>query len=232
MYPGADNVVASREISSPPALEGSERLPAAVEADLAEIKVLVVDDDTRNLYALKSMLEARKIEVLQAENGKVALELLQTHPDVDLVLMDTMMPELDGLAATSAIRDMLEFQRLPIISLTAKAMQGDREAALLAGATDYITKPVTPERLFPVLQRWLPSRSASSSQTRAEVRPRARERRKEKRATMTTADQGALSASVLIVDDTGANLVALAAVLRPLGVRIVGALSGRTRSPG
>ena len=157
-YPGA-NQVATRESSRSSPLEGSERLPPAIEADLAEIRILVVDDDTRNLYALKSMLEARRIEVMQAENGKVALDILQAHPDVDLVLMDTMMPELDGLEATRAIRDMLQFQKLPIISLTAKAMQGDREAALLAGATDYITKPVTPERLFPVLQRWLPSRS-------------------------------------------------------------------------
>jgi signal transduction histidine kinase/CheY-like chemotaxis protein len=169
LYPGAEAVQRSEEM---PRLEGSERVrPAPQEGTrFSGITVLIVDDDTRNLYALKSMLETREIKVLQAENGKVALELLQTNPDVDLVLMDTMMPELDGLAATRAIRDMLQFQRLPIISLTAKAMQGDRETALLAGATDYITKPVTPERLFPVLQRWLPRTAAPGEVAEARAR--------------------------------------------------------------
>ncbi|MFT3928409.1 MAG: HAMP domain-containing protein [Myxococcales bacterium] len=147
-----------------PYLEGSEKLPQLPEEfEFEKAKVLIVDDDSRNLFALKSMLEERGFEVLQAENGKVALELLSTTPDVDLVLMDTMMPELDGLAATRAIRDMLQFQALPIISLTAKAMKDDRETALAAGASDYITKPVTQDRLFPVIHHWLEQRKSDGA---------------------------------------------------------------------
>jgi len=117
-------------------------------------KVLVVDDDMRNIFAIKSALEARGITVYHAENGKVALDVLQEKRDIDLVLMDTMMPEMDGLSATRAIREILHFQMLPIISLTAKAMKGDREKALEAGASDYVTKPVDPERLLSVIHMW------------------------------------------------------------------------------
>jgi CheY-like chemotaxis protein len=113
--------------------------------------VLVVDDDARNLFALTSALEERGIRVLHAGNGKVALDLLQEHDDVDLILMDTMMPEMDGLSATRAIRARVRYRSLPIISLTAKAMKGDREKALEAGATDYVTKPVDSERLLAVV---------------------------------------------------------------------------------
>ncbi len=95
------------------------------------------------------------MSVLHAENGKVALEVLEANPDVDLILMDTMMPEMDGLAATRTIRDVTRYSRLPIISLTAKAMMGDREKALEAGASDYVAKPVDPERLLAVIHVWL-----------------------------------------------------------------------------
>jgi CheY-like chemotaxis protein len=128
-------------------------LPANASFD--DTRVLVVDDDMRNIFAIRSALEERGIEVLYAENGKVALEMLTKHSDVDLVLMDTMMPEMDGLSATRAIRDILQFQALPIISLTAKAMKGDREKALEAGASDYVTKPVDPEKLLAVIHMWL-----------------------------------------------------------------------------
>ena len=117
--------------------------------------VLLVDDDIRNIFAINSVLEARRMRVLHAENGREALEILKENPDVDLVLMDTMMPEMDGLTATQAIREMPRFQRLPIISLTAKAMKGDREKAIEAGASDYVTKPVDPERLLAVMHGWL-----------------------------------------------------------------------------
>jgi CheY-like chemotaxis protein len=119
-------------------------------------KILLVDDDLRNLFALRTVLESRSITVLHAENGRAALEVLNREPDIDLVLMDTMMPEMDGISATRAIRDMIQFQSLPIVSLTAKAMKGDREKALEAGATDYVTKPVDPDRLLAVVNRWLP----------------------------------------------------------------------------
>ena len=117
--------------------------------------MLVVDDDVRNLFALKSALEERGIHVLHADNGKVAIELLQEHDDVDLVLMDTMMPEMDGLSATRAIRERVRYRSLPIISLTAKAMKGDREKAIEAGATDYVTKPVDSQRLLAVVHYWI-----------------------------------------------------------------------------
>jgi signal transduction histidine kinase/CheY-like chemotaxis protein len=118
-------------------------------------KVLVVDDDVRNLFALASALEARGMEVLFAENGREGLDCLEENPDVDLVLMDLMMPEMDGYEATQALRERPEFKDLPIICLTAKAMKGDREKSIEAGASDYITKPVDIEQLLSLMQVWL-----------------------------------------------------------------------------
>jgi CheY-like chemotaxis protein len=137
--------------------------PLPLDANFAGKKVLLVDDDGRNVFAIASVLKARDMRVLHAENGKIALELLHKHADVDAVLMDTMMPEMDGIDATRAIRDIVQFQSLPIISLTAKAMKGDREKALAAGASEYVTKPVDPERLLAILHVWLKIRSASSA---------------------------------------------------------------------
>jgi signal transduction histidine kinase/ActR/RegA family two-component response regulator len=117
--------------------------------------ILVMDDDIRNIFAINSILESRGITVLHAENGKSGIELLESHPEVDLILMDTMMPEMDGLTATQEIRKIPRFQALPIISLTAKAMKGDREKAIEAGASDYITKPVDPDKLLSVIHIWL-----------------------------------------------------------------------------
>ena len=118
-------------------------------------KILIVDDDVRNVFALTSVLEARGMEVVYAENGKDGVDLLRRTPDVDLVLMDIMMPELDGYETTSAIRDEEEFKQLPIISLTAKAMKGDREKAIAAGASDYITRPVDTDQLLSLMRVWL-----------------------------------------------------------------------------
>ena len=117
-------------------------------------KILVMDDDVRNIFAISSVLESYKVTVLHAENGKLGLKLLQENPDVDLILMDTMMPEMDGLTATQEIRKMPQFKNLPIISLTAKAMEGDREKAIAAGASDYVTKPVDPNMLLSVMHIW------------------------------------------------------------------------------
>jgi len=116
-------------------------------------KVLVVDDDVRNVFALASALE--RIEVLFAENGRDGIESLRENPDVDLVLMDVMMPEMDGYQTTRAIREMPDFSKLPIISLTAKAMKGDREKSILSGASDYITKPVDTDQLLSLMRVWL-----------------------------------------------------------------------------
>jgi CheY-like chemotaxis protein len=109
----------------------------------------------RNVFALTSVLEAHGMEVLYAENGKDGIEALQQMPDVDLVLMDIMMPELDGYETTKMIRADDSFKRLPIISLTAKAMKGDREKAIAAGASDYITKPVDTDQLLSLMRVWL-----------------------------------------------------------------------------
>jgi len=114
-----------------------------------------VDDDVRNVFALASVLETHGMEVLYAENGKDGIDLLQRNPDVDLVLMDIMMPELDGYQTTRAIREDDSFKQLPIISLTAKAMKGDREKSIASGASDYITKPVDTDQLLSLMRVWL-----------------------------------------------------------------------------
>jgi len=118
-------------------------------------KVLIVDDDVRNVFALTSALEAHGMDVVFAENGFEGIETLQANPDVDLVLMDVMMPELDGYETTQAIRQLTEFERLPIIALTAKAMRGDRERTIASGASDYITKPVDTDQLLSLMRVWL-----------------------------------------------------------------------------
>jgi HAMP domain-containing protein/CheY-like chemotaxis protein/signal transduction histidine kinase len=118
-------------------------------------KVVIVDDDIRNIFAMTSMLERYKMEVHSAETGKDALELLQREPDTDLVLMDIMLPEMDGYETMRAIRKMYGFEQLPIVALTAKAMKGDREKCIDAGASDYISKPVDTERLLTLLRSWL-----------------------------------------------------------------------------
>jgi CheY-like chemotaxis protein len=118
-------------------------------------KVLIVDDDVRNVFALTSVLEANGMDVVFAENGRDGIETLREHPDVDLVLMDIMMPEMDGYETMQAVRQMPEFRQLPIISLTAKAMKGDRERSIESGASDYITKPVDTDQLLSLMRVWL-----------------------------------------------------------------------------
>ncbi|MEU6812713.1 HAMP domain-containing protein [Streptomyces sp. NPDC046831] len=117
-------------------------------------KVLIVDDDIRNVFALTSVLEQHGLSVLYAENGREGIEVLEQHDDVAVVLMDIMMPEMDGYATTTAIRRMPQFAGLPIIALTAKAMKGDREKAIESGASDYVTKPVDPDHLLTVMEQW------------------------------------------------------------------------------
>jgi CheY-like chemotaxis protein len=126
-------------------------------------KVLIVDDDVRNVFALTSVLEARNMNVVYAENGADGIRLLEEQPDVSLVLMDIMMPGLDGYQTIARIRDMPQFESLPIISLTAKAMKGDREKSIAAGASDYITKPVDTDRLLSLMRVWLYDRSAAQT---------------------------------------------------------------------
>jgi len=122
---------------------------------LAGRRALVVDDDIRNIFALTSVLEQHDVEVFYAENGRDGLKMLEDARDVDVVLMDVMMPEMDGYEAMRRIREKKSTRELPIIALTAKAMKGDREKCIEAGASDYITKPVDTEQLVSLLRVWL-----------------------------------------------------------------------------
>ncbi len=118
-------------------------------------KILIVDDDIRNIFAMTSLLERYEMQILSAETGKTALEQLQTAPDIDVVLMDIMMPDMDGYDTMRAIRKFSKFRTLPVIALTAKAMKGDREKCIDAGASDYIAKPVDSAELLSMLRLWL-----------------------------------------------------------------------------
>jgi signal transduction histidine kinase/CheY-like chemotaxis protein/HAMP domain-containing protein len=128
----------------------------AVDQRLSGRKVLIVDDDLRNIFALTSALETHEMNLTLAENGRKGIEALRANPDVELVLMDIMMPEMDGFEAMRAIRKMPECRNLPVIALTAKAMKGDRERYVEAGATDYIAKPVEIDQLLALMRVWLP----------------------------------------------------------------------------
>ncbi|HEX7070045.1 MAG TPA: response regulator, partial [Rhodothermales bacterium] len=125
------------------------------DAVFAGKHVLIVDDDVRNIFSLTSVLEDHGMRVSFAENGRDALATLDSTPGIDLVLMDVMMPEMDGYDTTRAIRERQQFRSLPIIALTAKAMKGDREKCIAAGASDYITKPVDTEQLLSLMRVWL-----------------------------------------------------------------------------
>ncbi|HET7626738.1 MAG TPA: response regulator, partial [Verrucomicrobiae bacterium] len=118
-------------------------------------KVLLVDDDIRNIFAMTSVLERFKMEVVSAENGKDAIQLLADQGNFDVVLMDIMLPTMDGYTTMRAIRDIPKFKELPIIAVTAKAMKGDREKCISAGASDYLCKPVDAEQLRSTLCLWL-----------------------------------------------------------------------------
>ncbi|HYM03390.1 MAG TPA: response regulator, partial [Stellaceae bacterium] len=131
-----------------------ERLHSSDE-DLVGKTVLLVDDDARNIFALSSVLERRGMQVLTATTGSEAIELFEATPGIAIVLMDIMMPEMDGYQTMQVIRANAGFRRLPIIALTAKAMKGDREKCLEAGASDYLAKPVNTEQLLSALRMWL-----------------------------------------------------------------------------
>jgi CheY-like chemotaxis protein len=118
-------------------------------------KVLVVDDDARNIFALTTLLENQGMEVMSATNGRQAIDLIADTLDLSVVLMDIMMPEMDGFETMRQIRKKPELRTLPILALTAKAMKGDREKCLQAGASDYIAKPVNTDQLLSLLRVWL-----------------------------------------------------------------------------
>ena len=120
--------------------------------------MLVIDDDARNVFAITSSLELHGIEVTHASDGRQGIEVLRANPETDLILTDIMMPGMDGYATMTAIRQMPEFESLPIIAVTARAMPSDREKSLAAGANDYVTKPVDTDELMACMERWLAKR--------------------------------------------------------------------------
>jgi signal transduction histidine kinase/CheY-like chemotaxis protein/HAMP domain-containing protein len=158
-----------------PALVGDGGLAAAVVAETASAqhggtdshrglrgkRVLVIDDDSRNVFAIASTLELRGVQVTHASDGRRGIEVLRAEPETDLILMDLMMPGMDGYATMTAIRQTPEFGLLPIIAVTARAMPGDREKSLAAGANDYVTKPVDTDELLACMERWLSGSGAS-----------------------------------------------------------------------
>ena len=125
------------------------------EATFKGKQALIVDDDVRNIYALSSVLEEAGMNVVFAENGRTGIETLKANPGISIILMDVMMPEMDGYEAMRQIRKLPEFKNLPVLALTAKAMKGDREKCLAAGASDYVTKPVDPDQLLSLMRVWL-----------------------------------------------------------------------------
>ena len=134
------------------AAKAGAKKPAAAARQLAGRKILLVDDDIRNIYSLTSVLEAQGAEILHAERGAEGIELLKANPDVDAALIDIMMPEMDGYETMRKIRSIKEIAGIPLVSVTAKAMKGDRQKCLEAGATDYIAKPVDIDMLLALLR--------------------------------------------------------------------------------
>ena len=154
-----EQVAVQREETEEVAAAIADPVIEPVQEELLDVfkgkRVLITDDDHRNIFALKNALESKGVEIIVAENGIECLSLLQVEKDLDMILMDIMMPELDGYETMRHIRANLEFKSIPIIALTAKAMKGDREKCLEAGATDYISKPINLEQLFSVMRVWL-----------------------------------------------------------------------------
>jgi signal transduction histidine kinase/CheY-like chemotaxis protein len=155
--------------SGNPILRTAPGGPAGVRSapELAGVTVLIVDDDVRNVFALTSALELHGLTVLYADNGSEGIRLLTEHPEVDVVLMDAMMPDLDGNETTRRIRELPLGQELPVVFLTAKAMPGDQESSLAAGATDYVTKPVDLDELLRLMASWVAPRRGRVSGTGA-----------------------------------------------------------------
>lgn len=153
----SDAEVAATNFNNVNAVESEEQTGQALNIKLLVEgrKILIIDDDMRNIFAITSALENKKMKVLFAENGREGIDVLSENQDIDLVLMDIMMPEMDGYEAIGRIRQNPKYERLPIIALTAKAMKNDREKCIKAGASDYISKPVNLEQLFSLIKVWL-----------------------------------------------------------------------------
>ena len=201
--PRAGPVDRAGPLSGPTPLRGPALRAAPAVPGLAGATVLIVDDDVRNVFALTSALELHGLTVLYADNGAAGIRLLTEHPEVDVVLMDTMMPDLDGNETTRRIRELPGGRELPVVFLTAKAMPGDREASLAAGATEYVTKPVDLDELLALMANWVTPPAPPPPGGPMTGRPR-----------------------VLAVDDRRENLLALQAILEGLAVEVVSVTSG------
>jgi signal transduction histidine kinase/HAMP domain-containing protein len=149
---------AGRADPRPEALATGSSGAGGTHESLRSKKVLIVDDDLRNAFAISSILELYGMTVMHAPDGQTGIDMLRTTPGIDIVLMDVMMPEMDGYATTGAIRKIPELGRLPVIAVTARAMHGDRDKSIAAGASDYVTKPVDTEELLGCMERWIGSR--------------------------------------------------------------------------
>ena len=137
--------------------EDRREIEATLEDDfgLKGKKALIVDDDMRNIFALATVLDEEGMIIVSADNGREAIRLVETDPSIDIVLMDIMMPEMDGITTMQEIRKRPRGRELPMVAVTAKAMKGDRQKCIEAGAWDYISKPVDPQHLMSVLRGWL-----------------------------------------------------------------------------
>jgi CheY-like chemotaxis protein len=142
------------EENLPPASKELLHARRGREESIVGKTVLVIDDDIRNIFALTSVLESYSVHVLHAENGRAGMEMLSRHPEVDIVLLDIMMPELDGYETMQRIRENPKYATLPIIAITAKALKEDREKCIQAGAFDYMPKPVEPDKLVELIRFW------------------------------------------------------------------------------
>jgi signal transduction histidine kinase/HAMP domain-containing protein/CheY-like chemotaxis protein len=173
--PGAEPAAGPAVAEALPFPDGITLDPAPAAADGPDVlngaRILIVDDDARSVFALTGVFERFGAEVLYAENGRAGIESLERNTDISLVLMDVMMPELDGNATMQAIRKMPQFADLPIIALTAKAMKGDREKSIKAGASDYFPKPVETDHLLQLMRHWL-QRSGAPGNLRAAANSR------------------------------------------------------------
>ncbi|MBF0422372.1 MAG: response regulator [Magnetococcales bacterium] len=194
--------------------------------------ILVVDDDSRNLFALKQMLTNHVGTILTAQNGLEALDCLNQRGDVNLVFLDIMMPVMDGYDTMKAIRQQSRFADLPIVILTAKAMGGDREKCLAAGASDYLSKPLDANQLFCTMEKWLPAPNASSPRAPEKEYPLA-SRASDVPAATKKIDSGTVASisldlpvTVLVVDDDMRNTFALAGFLQRKVRKVVMARDG------
>uniref|UniRef100_UPI002A7FDAF6 ATP-binding response regulator n=1 Tax=Lysinibacillus capsici TaxID=2115968 RepID=UPI002A7FDAF6 len=159
----AMNEVAVTMVEEEQIIEQPQAMEVAIQQEVEVFQgknILIVDDDNRNIYALKTALEKRGMHILVAKDGLECLEILRANPDIDLVLMDIMMPNMDGYEAMTIIRQQMKRIDLPIIALTAKAMKNDRDKSLQAGASDYISKPLNLDQLISVLRVWLVSKES------------------------------------------------------------------------